>query len=436
MVDVTLLPASLATFLGLEPLGVETTGLCLTAAKAVVYCRALPQAGEDFCSSCGAQGQRAGSVTRHLVHLPLGQRPTHLTVRVPRWKCAWRRRVWRADLARLAKSRAKLTHHAVHWALTGLAVDQMSISRTARILGAAWNTVNDAVLEAAKAHLFTDPQRFAGVEVIGVDEHAWRHKHGSRFVTVIIDLTAVHQGKGPARLLDMVSGRSKQVLATWLEQRAPQWRAGVKVVAMDGFSGFKTATTSHLPGAQAVMDPFHVVQLAGQALEECRRRVQHETLGRRGRSGDELYAARRTLLTGADLLTQRQDDKLCALFSNPQHAAVETTWLIYQRVVASYRDQDRPRARAALADLINKISSGVPAGLIEIRRLGATLKRRASDILAYFDHPRTSNGPTEAINGRLEHLRGTALGFRNLTNYIARTLLHARGLKEHLHPYL
>jgi hypothetical protein len=31
----------------------------------------------------------------------------------------------------------------------------------------------------------------------------------------------------------------------------------------------------------------------------------------------------------------------------------------------------------------------------------------------------TSNGPTEAINGRLEHLRGSALGFRNLTNYIA-----------------
>ena len=42
--------------------------------------------------------------------------------------------------------------------------------------------------------------------------------------------------------------------------------------------------------------------------------------------------------------------------------------------------------------------------------LGRTLKRRAGDILGYFDHPHTSNGPTEAINGRLEHLRGSALG--------------------------
>lgn len=32
-------------------------------------------------------------------------------------------------------------------------------------------------------------------------------------------------------------------------------------------------------------------------------------------------------------------------------------------------------------------------------------------------------GPTEAIDGRLEHLRGSVFGFRNLTNYIARSLL-------------
>jgi Transposase len=50
-------------------------------------------------------------------------------------------------------------------------------------------------------------------------------------------------------------------------------------------------------------------------------------------------------------------------------------------------------------------------------------RQRPADVLSYFDRPGTSNGPTEAINGRLEHLRGSALGFRNLTNYIARSLL-------------
>ncbi|NMX12593.1 transposase, partial [Mobiluncus mulieris] len=53
-----------------------------------------------------------------------------------------------------------------------------------------------------------------------------------------------------------------------------------------------------------------------------------------------------------------------------------------------------------------------------------------------FDHPHSSNGPTEAINGRLEHLRGTALGFRNLINYRIRALLETGGFKNQLHPQM
>ena len=64
------------------------------------------------------------------------------------------------------------------------------------------------------------------------------------------------------------------------------------------------------------------------------------------------------------------------------------------------------------------------------------LGERAGDVLAYFDRPGTSNGPTEAINGRLEHLRGSALGLRNLTNYIARSLLETGGFRPRLHPDL
>ena len=92
--------------------------------------------------------------------------------------------------------------------------------------------------------------------------------------------------------------------------------------------------------------------------------------------------------------------------------------------------------RALMTELIESVTSGVPTALTELRTLGRTLKKRAEDVLAYFDRPGTSNGPTEAINGRLEHLRGSALGFRNLTNYIARSLLEAGGFRPRLHPRL
>ena len=67
------------------------------------------------------------------------------------------------------------------------------------------------------------------------------------------------------------------------------------------------------------------------------------------------------------------------------------------------------------------------AGLEELATLGRTLHRRRGDVLAYFSH-RASNGPTEAINGRLEALRRNALGFRNLVNYRIRSLLHCGSL--------
>jgi transposase len=150
--------------------------------------------------------------------------------------------------------------------------------------------------------------------------------------------------------------------------------------------------------------------------------------------GDPLYAARRTMCTGADLLTDKQTDRLRALFADDAHVEVEATWGVYQRMIAAYRHQDRRRGRELMLDLIDSISTGVPKALFEITKLGRTLKKRAEDVLAYFDRPGTSNGPTEAINGRLEHLRGSALGFRNMTNYIARSLLETGGFRPQLHP--
>src|SRR6201993_1126781 len=117
------------------------------------------------------------------------------------------------------------------------------------------------------------------------------------YVTGIIDLTAVLEGTGRARLLDRVPGRSAAARKTWLADQPAHFRDQVQVVAMDGFGGYKTAATEVLPDATAVMDPFHVVALAGAKLDLCGQRVQQPTCGHRGRSGDPLYRVRRTLRT-------------------------------------------------------------------------------------------------------------------------------------------
>jgi transposase len=162
----------------------------------------------------------------------------------------------------------------------------------------------------------------------------------------------------------------------------------------------------------------------------------HRLQDRRGRKNDPLYRARRTLHTSADLLTDKQAARLTALFAIDEHVEVEATLGICQPMIAACRHSGPAAGRELMARLIESLSAGVPGPLVKIAKLGRTLSKRAADILAYFDGPGTSNGPTEAINGRLEHLRGSALGFRNLTSYIARSLLGTGGFRPRLHPAL
>jgi hypothetical protein len=56
-----------------------------------------------------------------------------------------------------------------------------------------------------------------------------------------------------------------------------------------------------------------VVKLANSKLDECRRRVQNETLGHRGHKDDPLYRSRRLLTKGHERLDDRGEAKLLGL---------------------------------------------------------------------------------------------------------------------------
>ena len=395
----------LTTFTRLEELGLVAVGQRLTAERAVLECRVVEE--DPWCRACGARATSRGTITRRLAHEPFGHRPTTQLVRIRRYRCDHCGNRWREDTTRAAPERAKLSRGGTRWALEALVIDRLTLAR------------------------------IAAVRVIGVDEHVWRHtRRGDKYVTVIIDLTPARDKTGPARLLDMIPGRSEAAFKAWLTARPEALKDRIEVVAMDGFTGFKTATGEALPDAIAVMDPFHVVRLAGDALDACRRRVQQQLHQRRGRKDDPLYKTRRTLHTGTKLLTDRQCERLSSLFTHDQHVAVEATWEVYQAMVAAYREPDRAKAAAMMEKLITALGKNVPGALPELAKLGRTLTKRAADVLAFFARPGTSNGPTEAINGRLEYLRGSALGFRNLTHYISRSLRESGGFRPLLHPQM
>ena len=59
--------------------------------------------------------------------------------------------------------------------------------------------------------------------------------------------------------------------------------------------GSRTPPAKRSPQPGRSWTPTRVASLAGAKLDECRRRIQHETTGRRDRADDPLHRARRTL---------------------------------------------------------------------------------------------------------------------------------------------
>lgn len=156
----------------------------------------------------------------------------------------------------------------------------------------------------------------------------------------------------------MVEGGSEKAFASWLAARPQAFRDRVKVVAMDAFAGYRKAAAREVPGAVEVLDPFHIVKLAGDKLTKVRCRLRREATGRRGRRDDPLYKCRRVLLKTGTPCTNRQKEGIAALFSDPANKPLELANGTYRKIIACYAHKDREKGRGMMAELIESLAAG------------------------------------------------------------------------------
>src|SRR3954454_1319202 len=234
-------------------LGVRIIDAAIAGETTVLWCDLVIE-GPGRCPGCGVVVVHRARVERRVSDVPVVGLPLELRVRLPRYRCVHdgcTREVFCHDSSRLARPGASTTRRCAAFVLRRLAIDKATISAVARELGRSWDTVNAIAVEATRELLLsTGPARLEGVRVIGVDEHRWAHTRtadADGFVTVITDLTPVVEGTGPARLLDLVPGRSAAALTGWLAAREPGFRDRVEIVAMDGFGCYKHAATTAIP---------------------------------------------------------------------------------------------------------------------------------------------------------------------------------------------
>jgi transposase len=376
------------------------------------------------CPGCGVVARAKDRRPVWVRDLPIGGRPVVLCWHKRVWCCpesACPRRTW-TEMHEAIAPRACLTERAKVWAFEQVGSHDAAIDTVARILGVGWATIMRIVQQRGQP-VVDVPARLDGVTALGVDETAFLRAtdtHPTLFATGIADLTP---GR-PARLLEVLPGRSGPVLSSWLAGRDDDWKDQIGTASLDPFRGYATALHNQLPDTVRVLDPFHIVRLALTCLDDIRRRVQREQTGHRGRTDDPLYRTRRIARRRADRLTEHAWQRLRdGLAAGDPDGEVAAAWHLAQHLMASYHTRDRDAAEQA-------ITAAATCPVPEIARLGRTLTAWRGEFLAGFDHPDVSNGPTESLNLKVKNTKRTARGFRNFNNYRLRLLLNHGRTRE------
>jgi len=373
------------------------------------------------CPSCGVLARSKGRRSVRLADVNHGFRRVNVLWIKRRWCCPdadCPRGSWTEEDRRIAHPRSLMLDRAARWVTEQVGRYARSVSEVAETLGCSWHTVNDAVLLYGEA-LIDLPGRFGEVSALGLDEVLFLREgtyRTQRYSTQIVD---VNRGQ----LLDVVPGRKGAEPKAWLEAQGADWLAGIDYATLDLSGSYRAVFDAVLPNATQVADPFHVVKLANEKLDETRRRVQNETLGHRGRKGDPLFRCRRLLTRANERLSEGGKDKLLGLLAaGDPRGDVATAWTAKEAVRELYAHIDPALALEWVDALSDDMDNEEQP--IEVRSLGRTLKRWRLQIAAWHE-AQVSNGPTEAVNNLIKRVKRGAFGFRRFKNYRIRALLYA-----------
>ena len=270
---------------------------------------------------CGVAAHGHGVREVALVDLPVFGRPARLLWRKQRWRCPSCGRSWTEQQPAIASSRCAMTTRAARWATVQVGRHGRSVAEVADDLGCDWHTVMDAVVLFGEP-LIDDPDRFGAVTAVGLDETLFARDglHRRWWSTQIVDVAS-------GQLLDIVPGRDSIEPCRWLARQPEGWRAGIAWATLDLSNSYRAVFDTMLPDAVQVADPFHLVRVANTALDECRRRVQNDTVGHRGRKNDPLYRARRLLTIAAERLPDQRRARLVGLLAaGDPRGEVKLTW--------------------------------------------------------------------------------------------------------------
>ena len=338
------------------------------------------------------------TVEKRWRHLDFFQYETELVARVPRVKTP----------------EGKVVQVEVPWARPGsgftllfeawvmLLCGEMPVQETGRLLREQdtrlWRVIQHYVEQAQKK------QSWSQVRQILVDETSARRGH--RYVSSVVDAKT-------RQLLFMAEGRGSEVPGQFVQElRAHGGDPDqIELVGMDMSPSYIKGAREHLPKARVVFDHFHVMQMAGKALDEVRKDLRREGADLR----DGLWALRGNEWTRSEeqLACRRA---LCRTYPKLGRA------MMLRELLQDFLAQEDPELLRWWCRRAKRSRLG------PFKKLADSLREHWDGVVAFME-TRVTNGVIEAINGLLQLAKRMARGFRSFATFRTIALLKAGKLK-------
>ncbi|WP_255606089.1 ISL3 family transposase [Mycolicibacterium xanthum] len=390
---------------------------------------------DESAAVCPGCGVVSSSVKEHTTtspkDIPYGHDDVVVRWHKTRWRCRedYCQKSSFTEVIAQVPARARTTARLRTQMAEAIGEAARSVAEVAASHAVSWPTAHAAFVAHAEAVL-REP---APVRVLGIDETRrgkprWRHcTDTASWVRVDPWDTGFVDLAGDQGLLGQREGRSRAAVIDWLGQRSAEFRAGIEYVAIDPAAVYASAvrTPGLLPNAVLVVDHFHLVKLANDALTKVRRRVTWDLRDRRGRKHDPEWANRRRLLTAREQLSDKSFARMWnAIIDGDDSAQILSAWIAKEELrtlLATVRIGGDPHlTRHRLHRFLSWcIDSAIP----ELLSLAATIDTWWPEINAFVQTGITNAG-TEGYNRLAKQVKRSACGFRNPTNSVRRIRFH------------
>jgi transposase len=367
---------------------------------------ALPKGERWVCPECHAAAPIHDHQERTWRHLDTCQFKTLVHARVPRLDCPTH----------------GIKQLVVPWAEPGsqftamfevLAIDwlkQASVSAVAKHLRVTWDEASGIMERAVRRGLAR--REAEPVKYVGVDETSFAKRH--EYVTLVTDLER-------SRVLYVADDRSQESLDGFWLSRTHEHLLAIEAVAMDMCAPYIQSTLLNVPFAdeKIVFDKFHIAQNLGQAVDQVRR-SEHRRLRAEGDS--PLTGTKFDWLRNPGSFTRAAARSFAALRAEVHRVA--RAWELKETAMAIF---DLKAAWAARRNFEQWYAWAVRSQLGPMKRVARTLKKYWDQIENYFKH-RVTNAGTEAINTKIQQVKGRSRGFRNRERFKMAIYFHCGGL--------